>query len=257
MNQKTTGCRRSQTERNFSWLMVQGRPEKAGTLLNALAQGESLPKETSSDREEATENRGDRDGRSCALPYSHAHSSRTDAMRLNALGSRLAQLSALALPIALALVLAGCDLDLSGLDWDGLGAPCRPGASCEVPSPPDAASAWEGDWTGTAEVTYYGTDGGRDSTRGRDIDLQIEINPYQVDQIQFERARRPSRLMDQPWDHLSKDSLHVASVSDTTEITFAFGTEDGGAKGRVAVRDTSAAGQLRRVWAIDMRRPEN
>lgn len=177
-------------------------------------------------------------------------------MRPNALLSRRTEHCALAFSTALILALSVAGCDFSGLDWSGVEAPCRPGA-CDEPSPPAAASAWEGDWTGIASVTYYGDDGTPDSTRDREVDLQVEFNPFEVEQIRFERARRPSRYVGEPWDHLSEDSLHVVAASDTSETTFAFEADENGATGRVAVRDSSSGAVAQQVWDLDVYRPEN
>ncbi len=178
-------------------------------------------------------------------------------MRPNALHSRWAQWSAPALFVALIFVLALTGCDFSGFEWDSLEGPCNPTSDCGGPSLPDAASAWSGDWTGRADVTYYGTDGDIDSTKVRNVDLEVFINPFEVEHIKFERTRRPSRYVNRGWDRLSEDSLRVVTESDTTETTFAFGTEEGGATGRVAVRDSGSDSPIRQVWKLDLHRPEN
>jgi hypothetical protein len=106
-------------------------------------------------------------------------------------------------------------------------------------------------------VTYYGTDGDIDSTKVRNVDLEVFFNPFEVEYIKFERACQPSRYVNRSWDRLSEDSLRVIAEGDTTETTFAFGTDEGGATGRVAVRDTGSESPIRQIWELSIHRSEN
>lgn len=161
---------------------------------------------------------------------------------------------ALFVALLLGLALTGCEG--VGIEWDGMEAPCKSGAPCDRPSLPDAANAWNGEWTGAAEVTYYNADGGVDSTAQREVTLDIEFNPHHVESIQFGQERRPSRYVGETWEHLSADSLRVTATGDTMETAFVFRADDSGAEGRVAVQDSEAPNPLRQVWTIDMHRPK-
>jgi hypothetical protein len=161
-------------------------------------------------------------------------------------------------------VLAGCDLDISGMD-DG----CYIGPDCEskIPELPQSVQerieAWEGDWGGEAEVTFYGEAGETDSTRLRDASLGVEFRPGStvVDSIVFDRENRPNLSPEVSSDPFSADTLHLDMEGGASAAEAAFRRDSEAVEGTViegTVKRWDTGGeerQLDEVWRIEASRP--
>jgi len=159
--------------------------------------------------------------------------------------------------------LVGCDLDISGLD----GGCYVPDCGSEIPELPQSVQAkieaWEGDWDGVAEVTFFGEAGETDSTRLRDVRFSVEFRPGStvVDSIVFDRENRPNLSPEVSSDPFSADTLHLDMEGGTSAAEAAFRRDSEAAEGTViegTVKRWDTGGeerQLDEAWRIEASRP--